>query len=57
MTPISKFEEQVALLPVTGVNVARQRLLVSDGWTYRIVELADLAGRDGGTETERTGTA
>lgn len=36
MTPITKFEAEVATVPVSGVNVARQRLMVARGWTYTV---------------------
>lgn len=43
MTPISKTEEQIAHHDaLTGVSVQRQRLFTSRGWTYRIVDVADL---------------
>lgn len=42
MTPITKFEEQVATLPLTDVSVPRQRLFAQKGWVYRIVDVAEL---------------
>lgn len=34
--PISKFEEEVATVPVSGVNVQRQRLFAARGWVYTV---------------------
>lgn len=38
MTPITKFEEQVDHVEVTGVPWWRQRLFTAKGWTYHIVD-------------------
>lgn len=46
MTPISKFEEQIAYTPLTGICVPRQRFFAGRGWQWRIVDVADLPAGD-----------